>query len=265
MTSDPPVGVRAGFWRRVFAFLIDLLIISVPFQLIASFLFVVTAGHIQMVSPVAYYKVCSKLETVPDGLVPPPPAGSNLTQECNVYFFGAQTARGLQVGRVTNEGTTTKAVWQGYMLDRDGHPIDGASVDWIMMLALIAYLVAMETQTGATLGSRAMRIRVIDAAAPVVPSVPLRKIVLRYLAMLIGVLPILAVLLIYFGPYGLDLEEIAASSFFVWVFIGVIVLNGWIIFLIVQIAKKRDPLYDRMAGTAVIRASHDHRQDNRAH
>jgi len=110
-----------------------------------------------------------------------------------------------------------------------------------------------------------MRIRVIDAAAPIVPSVPLRKIVLRYLAMLIGVLPALAILLIYFGPYGLDLEEIAASSFFVWVFIGAIVLNGWIIFLIVQIAKKRDPLYDRMAGTAVIRASHDHRHDNRAH
>jgi hypothetical protein len=33
------------------------------------------------------------------------------------------------------------------MLDRDGHPFDGVSVDWIMMLALIAYLIAMETRT----------------------------------------------------------------------------------------------------------------------
>ena len=129
MTSNPPVGVRAGFWRRVFAFLIDLINISVPFQLIVSLLFVLTAGHLQMVSPVGYYKVCSTLETVPDGLVPPPLAGSNLTQECNVYFFGAQTARGLQVGRVTQEGAITKTVWQFYMLDRDGHPIDGVSVD----------------------------------------------------------------------------------------------------------------------------------------
>ena len=79
MTSDPPVGVRAGFWRRSSAFWIDLIIISVPFQLIVSFLFVVTSGHIQMIDPVVYYKVCSILETVPDGLVPAPPAGSNST------------------------------------------------------------------------------------------------------------------------------------------------------------------------------------------
>jgi hypothetical protein len=33
------------------------------------------------------------------------------------------------------------------------------------------------------------------------------------------------------------------------------VLFGWIIFLSAQMARKRDPLYDRIAGTAVVRAS----------
>ena len=117
----------------------------------------------------------------------------------------------------------------------------------------------METQTGATLGSRAMRIRVVDAAAPIEPSVPLRKIVSRYLVMLIGVLLSLAIL------YGLNLAEVAASSLFFWTLIGVVVAIGWIIFLIIPIANKRDPLYDRMASTAVIRASHDDRQGDRAH
>jgi uncharacterized RDD family membrane protein YckC len=152
------------------------------------------------------------------------------------------------------------------MLDRGGHLINGVSVDWIAILALIAYLVAMETRTGATLGKRAMQLRVIDSAAPVGSRVPPRKIVLRYLVMAIGILPILVLNLAVPLIYGSDLEELAkfiASSFFLWVFIGgYMVGTGWAILLIVQVAKKRDPLYDRMAGTAVLRASHDHRQDN---
>jgi hypothetical protein len=52
---------------------------------------------------------------------------------------------------------------------------------WIMILALISYLVAAETRNGAILGSRTMRIPVIDAGTPVGPNVPFRKIVPRYL------------------------------------------------------------------------------------
>jgi hypothetical protein len=38
-----------------------------------------------------------------------------------------------------------------------------------------------------------------------------------------------------------------------WLFDATTVLfNVWIIFLAVQIATKRDPLYDKMAGTAVL-------------
>jgi hypothetical protein len=256
MTSDQSVGVRAGFWRRALASLIDLIITLVPFQLIAAILFVTTSGQIQMSKPVGFEGICSALETVPDNLVPPPPAGSNFARECNVYFLGAQTVRYLQVGRLTIEGTSGRSVALEYMLDRDGHQTNGVSVDWIAVLALIAYLVAMETRTGATLGSRTMRIRVIDAAKPAVLSVPLRKIALRYLAMLIGFLP-------YFFAglrlYGSDIEDIAASSVFMWLLvIGGGVALGWIIFLSVQIACKRDPLYDWMAGTAVVRPLGDH-------
>jgi hypothetical protein len=123
--------------------------------------------------------------------------------------------------------------------------------------------------------------------------------------MLIGFLPSLAVLLIYFGFYG-SLDELnllllklsRGDSFIVdvgsrtafewhptlsaylfnlnlpgilpgdgspsldqldWLFDSAdMVLKGWAIFLVVQIARKRDPLYDKMAGTAVVRALHDH-------
>ena len=148
MTSDQSVGVRAGFWRRCFAFLMDLIIILVPFQLIVAYLFVATSGHIQL----GNFAWCSELlETVPDGLLPPPPAGFNLVRDCDVNFFGLQTGRYLIVGRyteerqITNDITFKDDVSQSYTLDRDGHPVDGVSVGWIMILALISYLVAMET------------------------------------------------------------------------------------------------------------------------
>jgi hypothetical protein len=92
-----------------------------------------------------------------------------------------------------------------------------------------------------------MRIRVIDAGTPAGPNVPFRKIVSRYLVLLIGVLPFLAG--IYFGSV---IKALAGSSF---ASVAVAVLFGWIIFLSVQMARKRDPLYDRIAGTAVVRAS----------
>jgi hypothetical protein len=128
IASDLPGSVRAGVWRRMLALSIDSLIVSVLFQLIVAVLFVATSGRIQMYGDVAYTS-CSKLETMPEGLAPPPLAGANFARECNVYFLGAQTARILQVGHATNEGKATEAASQNYMLDQDGHPIDGLDRD----------------------------------------------------------------------------------------------------------------------------------------
>ncbi len=300
LASDHTVGVRAGFWRRGLAMLIDGIIVSVPLQLMVAVLFVATSGRVQLYGDVAY-TICAKLETVPERLAPPPPAGSNFARECNVYFLGAQTARILQVGRA-KEGADTTAVSQDYMLGRDGRPIDGMPVDWIAILALIVYLVVMETRAGATLGKRVMGMRVIDVAAPARPSVPLRKIALRYLVLLT---PILAGLLAFLGLQG-SLDELPAlvlrlsrgGSFIIeaesggfewhpifgaylfelpgnalrdgarslgesrWLLdLAALLLNGWPILLIVQIVTRRDPPYDEIAGTAVV---HDHQRGGRA-
>jgi uncharacterized RDD family membrane protein YckC len=304
--SDASVSMRAGFWRRAFAFSIDTLIVSVVLQLMVVFLFFATSGRVQILGDLSYTS-CSVLKSVPNGLVPPPPAGVNYARECNVTFFGAPTAKILQVGQ-TKVATTAKDaaattaaskadILKTYMLDRDGRPVDGILLDWFAGLVLIVYLVAMETRSGATLGSRAMGIRVIDAAAPAGSGVPLRKIALRYGAMLIGCLPIVAVLLVYFGLYAAPdalstwlvqlgrqdalFDELKSnalqwqpflSSYLVdlpgmllrdsavalgnieWLFdIAALALKGWIIFLIVQIVRRRDPVYDSIAGTSVVR------------
>jgi RDD family protein len=261
MSSDEPVraiGPRAGFWRRLLAWVIDIVVISVPFQVIAAILFATTSGWIQQSGGITF-ATCVESREVPDGLSPPPPAGSNFTRECRVFFFGAETARTLQVARVTKEGRITKTIWRGYMLDANGHPIDGVSIDWLVVAVLIAYLFAMETQTCATLGDRWTRVRVVDASAPDAYGVPLRKIIIRYLATLIGFAPMVAVWLVYAVRYGLDIEAIieaiAETDFFTLLILTGIPAFGWLVLISVQIAMKRDPLYDSIAGTAVVRVT----------
>jgi uncharacterized RDD family membrane protein YckC len=252
MSSDEIINPRAGFWRRSLAFMIDLVIVSLPFQIIGAILFVATSGWIQQSFGVTFTN-CETAQTVPDGLFPAPPAGANFARQCGVYFFGAETARRLEVGRVTIEGRTGSIVSQSYMLDRHGYPINGVSIDWIVMVVFITYLLAMEVRFGATLGKLAMRIRVVDSAAPDYLGVPLGKIIYRYLVMLTGLLPLIVVALVYFALYGGDIEAVAGSGVFTWLMIAGVAAIGWGIVLSAQAARKRDPLYDRIAGIAVVR------------
>ena len=70
-----------------------------------------------------------------------------------------------------------------------GKPIHGTSIDGIVALAFLAYLVGMVWKTGRTLGARIVRVRVVDTAEPDASGVPLRKAIIRYLAMVIGTVP----------------------------------------------------------------------------
>jgi hypothetical protein len=54
MASDQPAEVRAGFWRRWLALLIDGIIISLPFQLMVAILFAATSGRIQQFGGITY-------------------------------------------------------------------------------------------------------------------------------------------------------------------------------------------------------------------
>jgi hypothetical protein len=253
-TDKPPVDVRAGFWRRLFSILIDLVVVVVPFQIVVAVLFAATSGHVQMTSGIAF-QTCSKPTGQYGTLVPPPPPGSNFAQDCSVYFFGAQTARVLVVGRVTQDGATRNVVSRGYSLDRDGHPVDAVSVDWIAMLTLLVYWLLMETGTGATLGQRVTRSRVIDVLAPHARGVSLRKIFVRYLMMGAAATPMLAVLIVYAVRFGPDIVAMAQGDFFTWFLVAGMLTLVWVCYVFVQVGRRRDPIYDRVAGTAVVRGT----------
>ena len=164
-------------------------------------------------------------------------------------------------------------------------------------------MIVMETRSGQSIGSRVMRIRVADTAAPGEDGIPGRKAMVRYLAMLIGFVPLLVGLVIYAawggppegpmpgdGLYQRVLELSSGTAYsegtrnnwnpavatYPLGLLGLLrdgdwlseVANAamlvWIVVLIAQAAMKRDPLYDRIAGTAVVRVSPGRNDANRA-
>jgi uncharacterized RDD family membrane protein YckC len=241
---------RAGFWRRWLAVIIDWIVVILPFQAVAAILFAVTAGGVQM--NMGFVRVCEPA-SIPQALDPPPPHDSNFANACRVSLFGATTGSTLTVGRITHEGTTTTNVNRVYSVDADGKPNNATSIDWIGQLTFLAYLVAMICKTGRTLGARVAKVRVVDAAEPGTPGVPLRKAIIRYLVMIIGVAPMFAVLIYQVVAAGGSPDAMATRSFFMW-FAAAGLLGGiWTLVLVVQVARKTDPVYDRLAGTAVLR------------
>jgi hypothetical protein len=247
-TTDLP---RAGFWRRWLATVIDTIVVMLPFQILAAVLFSVTAGMVQMDS--GFYTFCSPAENVPQSLNPSPPHDSNFAHVCRVSFFGATTGVVLTVGRITREGSATTTVSQGYMLDKDGTPVHGTSIDWIVELVLLVYLVWMIWQTGRTLGARVVRLKVVDATEPSALGVPVQKAITRYLAMAIGFVPAFAILIYQYVTTSGSADTMFTGNFFRWfIYAGVVGLL-WLLVLIFQIARKTDPFYDRWAGTMVIR------------
>lgn len=242
---------RAGFWRRWASTLIDTIIVMLPFQILAAILFSMTAGMVQMDS--GFFSVCVAGKTIPQSLNPPPPHDSNFARVCRFSFFGAPTGAILTVGRTTREGATTTTVSQGYMLDKDGNPVQGTSIDWIFGLAFLIYLLGMVWKIGRTLGARVIGVKVIDTTEPEASGVPIHKAVIRYLAMAIGFVPMFAVLIYQYVVGGGNADAMFTGDFFRWFTYAGLLAGLWGVVLIFQIATKQDPVYDRLAGTAVVR------------
>ena len=251
MATDP---ARAGFWRRFASILIDSIIVMLPLQLLAAALFAMTAGTVQMPSGFLHYCEHGGSKHIPEQLRPLAPLESNFIKFCRTSFFGMTTGRTVTVGRTTQEGNLATTVTMSYLQDKDDKVIKGIDIDWVFYFALIIYLVAMISKHGRTLGGRAVRIRVIDAANPRRASGPAAKGRLRYLVMFIGVMPIVA-----FYAYQYWSKGGIADAMFTAETAPVLVAAAlfgfiWALTLTIQIAKKTDPIYDRAAGTAVIRA-----------
>ena len=246
---------RAGFWRRFGALLCDAALVLIPLQVVVAVLFALTNGGIQ--GGFGFQTtLCSSLDVLPEGLQPPPPDGFNSIRDCRGSLLGFVTERSLVVAKTTVTGNSRTSISQTYPLDADGKLRDSVfDVTWIALLLLLSYLVLMEWSSGATFGKRATGIRVIDAENPRRIGIPIGKALLRQIAMWIGALPVLIVQIgaLAFVKEAAQLEAIITSpSYILLVVVGGLVGLAWVIWILVSLLKRHDPIYDWLAKTAVV-------------
>lgn len=246
---------RAGFWRRLGALLCDAALVLIPLQVVVGILFALTGGAIQ--GNFGFQTtICGSLDTLPDGLRPAPPEGFNSIQDCQLSFFGLVTARKLVVAKVTVAGNSRTAVFRNYSLDANGSPREGAfDATWVAILALLAYMACMEWRFGETFGKRATGIRVVDAGNPARIGIPPGRAMLRQLAIYGGLLPLLLVeiVTVLFVGDAARLEALVTSpSYILLLVIAGLAGLAWAIWILVSLARRHDPIYDRLAKTAVV-------------
>jgi uncharacterized RDD family membrane protein YckC len=269
MSQSERFEARAGFWRRYLAFLIDVFIVwllaAIFVGIPAGLLFATSNGAIQFgptertTGGASVFEAGSQLKftgfnliqcanvnlaQLPEGLDPAPPAHATFALDCRNFAFGLlETARGLTVGRSTKEGTTTSTLTRSYALGADGKPRKAVSLDWLSPLLFFIYLVTFQCRFGATLGMRPFDTRVVDVEAPGRGGIPLRKAVIRNLLLWAGVV-----------AFYENWEAMFSDSFNSWLFAADLLIAAYVLWILVDVARKADPIYDRIARTAVLRS-----------
>ena len=269
----------AGFWRRAIAYSVDGLIVwlfaAIVVGIPVGLLYAATNGAIQFgptsrsapgTEAAAGLEVnlgglsliqCANVDLaeLPEGLDPPPPPQPTFALDCRNFVFGfLETARGLTVGRVTKKGSTTTRLYRSYVLGADGKLRRAVSLNWLLPLLFFIYLVALQSRFGATLGMRLMHIRVVNVEAPGRVGVPLGRAVVRNLLLWAGSAPVWAVFLGFAVAYHGDLEAMFSGIFFTCLFAAALLAMAYYVWILVDLVRKRDPIYDRIARTAVLRS-----------
>ncbi|MFE0016874.1 RDD family protein [Mesorhizobium sp. NPDC059054] len=131
----------------------------------------------------------------------------------------------------------------------------------IEILLLFAYLVVMETWRGATVGKMLAGIRTIDLSAPDHRPPPFVKALPREFVKAAGFLPSLVTSMVFSTlmanvTNAEQLESMMSTDgwFFPLQFIAQFLPLIWLAWIAVSLVNNRDPIYDRLSGTAVVRA-----------
>jgi hypothetical protein len=193
------------------------------------------------------------VDKLPTNLNPPPPAGANLAFICRSSFFVWETARWLTVARMTPEGVMTNTISRSYPLDRLNKPIHAYNIQWVAYLLLFIYLVALEHRLGATVGKELLGLRVTDARDMDQRGIPLGKAIARNLLLWIGLYPMILVLLAALLRTGGNVDSLTSGGFFLWFMASGLLGIAIFVWIVVAVACKRDPVYDALSRTAVVR------------
>lgn len=241
---------RAGFWRRVTAAVVDLILAQVLLLGLVALLFAATAGHVT--SAISFYTSCRPAAEVPPGIALPPGFDGPARQVCTSLFFGAPT-RVLFVARsgIAPGATAAGAAQVAVPVSPDGRSgIRALSLDFLYFPLFILLRWATDRFWRGSPGRRLVGIAVTDrdgtAPAEAVPGLLARRYARFAWIHLPGAALLLAVACwqVAIGRAPLALDALAFFSASVWVGVAHLVA-------VMAVFRHQDTFYDAPSGTAV--------------
>lgn len=239
-------GPRAGLLRRLAAFLLDCLIVGLPFQVIAVVLYLGTNGAVHMSSAVLSFHDCNQLDAVPANLEPAAPQNANFVQLCVHSLFGLEHGRTLTVGVSERNRLDPKSV-RSYSIAPDGQVRDGWDIEWLELWVYLALTIGLEARNNQSPGKRVMRIAAVSADGPFPHGLPWKRSVARNLIHWVFFLPLLIAAQWWVLPNG----EYSKTGVLIAA-VTLLVTLCWFLIIFRQISKGRQAIYDRICGTEVI-------------
>jgi uncharacterized RDD family membrane protein YckC len=247
-----PVNIRARFWRRTLALLIDAVLVMTFVAFVGLFLFAPTGGRMRVESfPLVDFTACKiyRPSDPPAGIELPPGFKMTNFSVCAKHVFGTLHDLFLRLTERSQSGTFVMVRTLDIPIDATGAPTTPFYVDYFGILVLAVYLVLCEWRFGSALGKRllGLRIRSLDGNALTFNQASTR--------ILVGMIPVYPSLIVMF------LQAAAGPIFlytYFWYFIALAILSG-ICFLVglvsfIKSVRKSDlPWHDRAPETEVVR------------
>lgn len=262
---------RAGYWRRAGAVVLDCLIVLLPLQALLALAFALTDGAVQGRFGVTF-TLCEPYGDVPPthlaALRPAPPEAPDVISYCQTRLAGYPMAAALVVSKNTrttaeNGAVVASTVSTMYPMSADRRFVDATDLDIPAYLALALAIVWQWAARGRTLGGRLLRVRLIRTVTggPPVPGEErgaigwgpaFKRLALSVLAIYCIALPAFAIglgLVFFVGDSG--------RTGLLWLALGIAALGLLAqivvsVMILIDIVKRRDPIYDRWAKTAAV-------------
>lgn len=257
-------GLSGGFWRRVVAFGLDNVVVSVVLSLIAAFAFSMSDGAVRHSSPIIAHLVCSDVDPAAsantDRLMRLPSQGPTLAlrpdrppDRAGLRRCDKSPSHSVALAQFVWEGSPSYSETVGYPLRPSGRLADRTlDLATLLVPTLLIWMSVSEAIWGCGLGKRLMGLRVLHRDG--IHRASFRATLTRN-ALLYGPSAALGLGLTIHGQIDTTRGSPLYDPVFGWVFV---VLGGlsifWSLLLLVNVFVQRpDPFWDRWSGVSVRR------------
>jgi uncharacterized RDD family membrane protein YckC len=248
---------RAGFWRRLFAFLIDFALIIAITGPIGLWLGSATSGSVRISNTIVDSSVCMGGTMPPELQLPSDFKVTNIVQ-CTKYFFGIPHDWVLSLIERTPLGSNS-AYTRGVTvpLDPTGQLTNPFYVDILAPFLLAAYLFLAERKFGSSVGKRTLRVVVRSIDGKPLRAIQAAKRTVLYMVPILSYQTILLYLMMIDSrKWVVEVFGHATAYRAAWLAIILLTL-AFAINFIVTTWRRTLPWHDEWAGTEVVRLSNN--------